>query len=42
MSHRYSSVIVGLIVVVLAGLALMGALPLNDLLTDYRPIPPYF
>ena len=42
MSRRYSSVVVGLIVVVFAGLALLGALPLNELLTDYEPIGPFF
>lgn len=42
MSRRYSSAMVGLIVVVLVGLALVGALPLNDLLTDYQQIGPRF
>ena len=42
MSRRYSSVTVGLIVVVITGLALLGALPLKELLTDYEPIGPWF
>ena len=42
MSRRYSSVVVGLIVVVFTGLALLGALPLNELLTDHDPILPRF
>lgn len=42
MSRRFSTVMVGVIVVVVAGLALMGALPLNDLLTDFQTIGPRF
>ena len=44
MSRRFSTVMLGLILVVFAGLALMGgALPLNELLTDVeRPMWPRF
>ena len=42
MSRRYSSVMVGLIVVVITALSLLGALPLRELLTDFHPIQPRF
>lgn len=42
MSRRYSSVMVGLIVIVMTALSLLGALPLKELLTDFQPIRPHF
>jgi hypothetical protein len=39
---RRSSLIVGLLVVVITALALGGGLPLNNLLTEFEPIQPRF